>query len=122
MLLNDLLKHTPPEHPDFASLTKALERTKQVADVMNEAKRHAESNTKVGLIMLFLGLTLLQMASLSTSLIGHPETFVLNLPGRLLVKDGSLMVSEDRKKSGSKYTYLYLFNGIQLSIPRVKRC
>jgi RhoGEF domain len=47
LLLTDLAKHTPPEHPDYASLTRAVERTKEVAVVINDAKGRAESNTKV---------------------------------------------------------------------------
>eukprot|EP00026_Physarum_polycephalum_P005622 Phypoly_transcript_05657.p1 GENE.Phypoly_transcript_05657~~Phypoly_transcript_05657.p1 ORF type:complete len:555 (+),score=131.37 Phypoly_transcript_05657:69-1667(+) len=100
LLLTDLAKHTPPEHPDFALLSKAVERTKEVAAVINDAKGRAESNTKM---------TLLQ-----SSLLGCPDNFVLNTPGRLLIKDGSMMMSEDKKKGGSKYSYLYLFTDIIL--------
>lgn len=47
LLLTDLAKHTPPDHPDYAALSKAVERAKEVADVINDAKGRAESNTKV---------------------------------------------------------------------------
>ena len=47
LLLTDLIKHTPPEHPDFAALSKAVERAKEVAVVFNDAKGRALSNTKV---------------------------------------------------------------------------
>jgi hypothetical protein len=124
LLLTDLAKHTPPEHPDFDLLTKAVERTKEVAIVINDAKGRAESNTKVTtppfslLSLSFTPLPLLvwlqlQMTLLQSSLLGSPDNFVLHTPERLLIKDGSMMLSEDRKKGGSKYAYLYLFNGIQ---------
>jgi len=47
LLLTDLAKHTPTDHPDFAALSRAVERTRQVAAVINDAKGRAESNTKV---------------------------------------------------------------------------
>ena len=146
LLLTDLIKHTPPEHPDFAALSKAVERTKEVAVVFNDAKGRALSNTKVCTIsqptypLTYHPLTshsltphspsqslthsltltrplthpLIQMAQLQSSLLGCPENFVLNLPGRLLLHDGSMMMSEDKKRSGSKYSYMYLFTGILL--------
>jgi hypothetical protein len=39
MLLRDLLRHTPPTHPDYASLGLACERVAGVASTMNERKR-----------------------------------------------------------------------------------
>jgi hypothetical protein len=45
--IKDLLKHTPEEHPDFADLSKALEKIKKVTNTINEKQRDFERNTKV---------------------------------------------------------------------------
>lgn len=42
MFLQDLLKHTPPGHPDRVSLQRALTRLEALADALNERKRDAE--------------------------------------------------------------------------------
>lgn len=47
LLLTDLAKHTPPEHHDSELLGKAVDRTKEVAQVINAAKGRAESMSKV---------------------------------------------------------------------------
>jgi RhoGEF domain len=47
LLLQDLVKHTPPKHADHANLAKALKKMKDVADYVNERKREAENLTQV---------------------------------------------------------------------------
>ncbi|XP_004347833.1 hypothetical protein CAOG_04008 [Capsaspora owczarzaki ATCC 30864] len=42
LLLDDLVKHTEKEHPDFDTLRKAVEAMKALAQYLNEAKREAE--------------------------------------------------------------------------------
>lgn len=47
LLLNDLLKHTPPDHPDRMSLQLALTQLEALADRLNERKRDAERHFAV---------------------------------------------------------------------------
>ncbi|KAI1301843.1 Rho guanine nucleotide exchange factor 10 [Halotydeus destructor] len=47
LLLNDLLKHTPAEHPDRMSLQLALTQLETLADRLNERKRDAERHFAV---------------------------------------------------------------------------
>ena len=47
LLLNDLLKHTPAEHPDRMSLQLALTQLEALADRLNERKRDAERHFAV---------------------------------------------------------------------------
>jgi hypothetical protein len=46
-LLDQLLKATPPEHPDRADLASALQQIVGVADYMNERKRDVENLLKI---------------------------------------------------------------------------
>lgn len=71
-------------------------------------------------------MTLLQSALLNT-----PDNFVLNTSGRLLIKDGAMMMSEDKRKGASKYSYIYLFSDILillslycvfLDLPQILSC
>jgi hypothetical protein len=43
LLLNDLLRSTPPTHPDYANLTRAAREVKALADEINEVKRKREA-------------------------------------------------------------------------------
>jgi len=47
LLLSDLLKHTPAEHPDRMSLQLALTQLESLADRLNERKRDAERHFAV---------------------------------------------------------------------------
>lgn len=47
LLLNDLLKHTPADHPDRMSLQLALTQLEALADRLNERKRDAERHFAV---------------------------------------------------------------------------
>lgn len=42
LLLEDFLKHTPPNHLDFENVDAALKKVKDVAMLINEKKRQAE--------------------------------------------------------------------------------
>ncbi|KAI9358327.1 Dbl homology domain-containing protein [Zopfochytrium polystomum] len=72
MLLEELMKYTDPEHPDFEKLNKAVNIVSQVASQMNE---------KVRLHEMFL-----EMLNIQRSLVGFNE--VLLMPGRRLVRSG----------------------------------
>lgn len=47
LLLRELLKHTPPDHPDFKTLTEALQKIEAAVASVNEGKRTDESYSKV---------------------------------------------------------------------------
>lgn len=52
LLLSDLLKHTDPEHPDYAHLEKAAEKILEIGNHINEAKRVNENSAKMSFIQL----------------------------------------------------------------------
>lgn len=41
--MQELLKNTPEEHPDFAGLQKALKRIEEIVAYLNERKRESEN-------------------------------------------------------------------------------
>lgn len=43
LLLRELLKHTPSDHPDHAGLVQALERAQRVAELLNTRRREGEN-------------------------------------------------------------------------------
>lgn len=47
LLLQDLVRHTTPDHPDYANLHAASQKVQAVAEYMNEKKREAENIMKV---------------------------------------------------------------------------
>lgn len=47
MLLTDLVRHTPQDHPDWSDLVKATEKITKVAEYLNEQKRKFEHLHKV---------------------------------------------------------------------------
>jgi hypothetical protein len=47
LLLNDLLKHTPDDHPDRPELSTAARKMRVLADELNECKRLAENSKEL---------------------------------------------------------------------------
>lgn len=47
LLLADLVKHTWPDHKDYATLKQALGSMEEVANYINERKREAENLDKI---------------------------------------------------------------------------
>ena len=47
LLLGDLLKHTPEEHPDFEVLQKATTEIGSIAHSINERKRENENRVRI---------------------------------------------------------------------------
>lgn len=47
LLLQDLVRHTSADHPDYANLSFAVQKVQAVAEYMNEKKREAENIMKV---------------------------------------------------------------------------
>lgn len=61
LLLQDLLKHTPPEHVDYENLKEAMATTKKVADAINEGKRDIENKKKMLAIQESFGTSLVEV-------------------------------------------------------------
>eukprot|EP01114_Cavostelium_apophysatum_P021653 TRINITY_DN7619_c0_g1_i1.p1 TRINITY_DN7619_c0_g1~~TRINITY_DN7619_c0_g1_i1.p1 ORF type:complete len:750 (+),score=247.47 TRINITY_DN7619_c0_g1_i1:129-2378(+) len=101
LLLTDLLKQTPKEHPDHAGISSSLEKIKAVADQLNEAKRKAENSNRV--------------ATIQNSLIGEEE---LVKEGRSFIKEGILLRKE---KKSTKYCYFFLMTDILLNTTQKKQ-
>jgi len=47
LLLDQLLKFTPPHHIDHRNLDLAFNKVKKITEYLNEAKRNAESSNKI---------------------------------------------------------------------------
>jgi hypothetical protein len=47
LLLQDLVRHTSSDHPDYANLASAAQKVQAVAEYMNDKKREAENIMKV---------------------------------------------------------------------------
>jgi hypothetical protein len=99
MLLSDLFKHTPEDHPDFADLKKALASMESVADYVNQKKREAEN--LMGVLIV----------SKHISEMAHPNE--LAQPHRRYVRQGALTEIEGPKREQKK-RYMFLFNDILL--------
>lgn len=94
LLLQDLVKHTPRNHPDAAQLGKALKKMKDVADYVNERKREAENLT--------------QVLAIQSRLTGKFEN--LAEPHRRYVRKGTLGMLDE--KGAIKSFFFFLFNDI----------
>jgi len=93
LLLEDLVRHSPSPHIDHENLTVALARMKDIAKLINEKKREAESSS----IML----------DLFNRLDSKEEKDDLYKPHRKCLKSGFL------KEDGNPF-YVVLFNDILL--------
>jgi len=99
LLLRDLVKRTPHAHPDFQFLAQALDKVKQVGDLINQRKEKSDTASEVILVQ--------------AALTGYPETEPLVIPGRRLVHKGILSQVEE---SGDKFIvteyFWFLFNDL----------
>ena len=96
MLLADLLKNTPDSHVDYNDLKAAHEKTKEVADYVNEKKREAENIN--------------QVVEIQEKLSGKID--LLEDASRRFVREGPLIDMSGYEK---KNRYFYLFNDIMVS-------
>lgn len=99
LLVQELLKYTPPEHIDYNDLVAALVSLRDIADLINESKRDAENLPEV------------------LRVYNAVEPRITNLvePHRRFVMEG--MVYEVKKKR-LKQRYIFLFNDILLLTDR----
>eukprot|EP00026_Physarum_polycephalum_P008753 Phypoly_transcript_08853.p1 GENE.Phypoly_transcript_08853~~Phypoly_transcript_08853.p1 ORF type:complete len:430 (+),score=68.13 Phypoly_transcript_08853:131-1420(+) len=95
LLLTEIQKHTPKNHPDLDQLTKSLAKVKEVADDINEAKRNAES--------------LSRLYELTTKIDDLEDLESLLIPTRRLEMEGDL------KERPGKSRHYFLFNDMIMS-------
>jgi hypothetical protein len=50
LLLSELKKHTPSDHPDYPKITEAWTSMQEVANYVNEKKRESESTVPSALV------------------------------------------------------------------------
>eukprot|EP01114_Cavostelium_apophysatum_P013574 TRINITY_DN3318_c0_g1_i2.p1 TRINITY_DN3318_c0_g1~~TRINITY_DN3318_c0_g1_i2.p1 ORF type:complete len:1052 (+),score=404.56 TRINITY_DN3318_c0_g1_i2:1533-4688(+) len=100
LLLEDLVKHTPPEHIDFNNLVNAFEKMKTIAESINEKKREAESVARV--------------VEVQNMMIGAPAEGLV-LPHRRFVRDGNLADKESKSQGDC---WFFLFNDALLYCKR----
>jgi hypothetical protein len=81
MLLGELVKFTPPLHVDMPSLKRSVQKMSALASYLNEARRISETETKVEEITQRFG----------GPLVFEGEPFDIALPGRVFLKEGSLL-------------------------------
>lgn len=97
LLLKDMLRHTPAEHPDYEKLSIVLPKMEEVANWINNEKSK------------FDNLTIIQ--TLSDTISGYEDSF-LKL-GRRFLREG-LLSQYINDSMRSKQRYLFLFSDIIL--------
>ncbi|KAH3744649.1 Guanine exchange factor for Rac 30 [Pelomyxa schiedti] len=97
LLLQSLLKATPPTHPDHAALKNTIATGTKLLDSLNEAKRASESKMRV--------------PEIQKNLVNPPPEGIAN-PTRMFIKEGAIL--ETRGGRSSKYRYLFLFDDMLL--------
>lgn len=100
LLLEVLLKNTPPDHPDFPELTKALESVKEVAVGLNEKAKVIESFN--------------ELRDIEASFVGGIPSLIT--PSRKFVRRGPL-IKKCRAKD-EEYEF-FLFNDLLIYASRV---
>jgi hypothetical protein len=98
MLLKDLLKNTPENHPDFIALTSACKKVEDQAAAVNEAIRQAEGQTKMAAII--------ERGGGFENLYHKDRSFVKSATIQLI------MDMSDRKKGAKKDAELLVFNDV----------
>jgi len=96
LLLRELLKHTPPEHPDYATIVQAKENIDATVTRINEGKRTVEMQAKTVEFSR-------QFESLPIELV---------TPTRRYVHDGPSMLRHSIKQGAPQARHLFLFNDL----------
>jgi len=92
LLLGDLVKRTPPEHPDYQNLTNSLEKMVQTAKNVNEVVKAGENRQKI--------------LNIQNSFLGRMDLLVAH---RVFIREGVLM--KVCRKS-TKQRWFFLFNDL----------
>ena len=95
MLLEDMLKHTPEDHPDHENLRNALKLVSEIAKSVNETIRNHE--------------LMLKMLDIQKSIIGFPQNILV--PGRRFLKSGKVLKMSRR---AVQLRHIFLFSDMIL--------
>mmetsp|Transcript_16864 Transcript_16864/g.23464 ORF Transcript_16864/g.23464 Transcript_16864/m.23464 type:complete len:776 (+) Transcript_16864:183-2510(+) len=104
LLLNDLVKATWVEHPDYQQLCRARDKIGTIAEFVNEQKRKVENLNKVGEII--------------SSIVNLDAKVKLLSPTRRFVREGKLYSVENTEK---KRYYTFLFNDLLMFTKQKKK-
>lgn len=114
LLLDDLVKHTEPNHPDYGELLSASEKMKNVANDINQAIKRGENAQKILNINN-------SFVTKTSSFNVTSYTFILFLiiksiflfkfvePHRVYIRDGPLMKV---CRKANKQRWVFLFNDV----------
>eukprot|EP01087_Luapelamoeba_hula_P014298 TRINITY_DN4172_c0_g1_i1.p1 TRINITY_DN4172_c0_g1~~TRINITY_DN4172_c0_g1_i1.p1 ORF type:complete len:1321 (+),score=199.44 TRINITY_DN4172_c0_g1_i1:307-4269(+) len=106
LLLTDLIKYTPNNHPDFEALRGALQKMREVTHTINDARRTAENLEKVFQVHMAL-----------TEQTGGDDLPNLVEPHRIYVCEGAMYkVKYEGGKAEPAKRNAYLFNDLLLTI------
>jgi Rho guanine nucleotide exchange factor 4 len=94
-LLRELIKFTPPEHPDYPHLEEALIKINQVVNLVNERTRMVGDREK--------------LQEIQTKIEFSPPFDLLSQPGRRLLKESPILKVVGGK---AKDRTIFLFNDI----------
>ncbi|KAF2075041.1 hypothetical protein CYY_003651 [Polysphondylium violaceum] len=95
MLINDLIRNTNEDHPDFKPLTDALEKIKHITSYINEKKREAEDA--------------FAMLQIHQTLHGKvPSSFIA--PHRKFIREGTVHFGSSSGSFKDKDPVVFLFN------------
>ncbi len=125
LLKQDLLEHTPKNHPDYETLRVILPNMEEVAIYINEEKNKYDNLTS--------------LCSVASRVVGFSEVFIsydnallcifeeecltwfllqpFLKPGRHFVKEGPMLMQQNKRTVSA---YLFLFSDI-LMITKIKR-
>lgn len=97
LLLQDLIKHTEKDHPDYANLNKALESILQVADHLNAAMKGIDATNEI-----------IKIQNMFNSDVNFLE------PHRRFITSGRFMELKDTDKvtANGRDLHLHIFNDI----------
>eukprot|EP01114_Cavostelium_apophysatum_P022237 TRINITY_DN7982_c0_g1_i1.p1 TRINITY_DN7982_c0_g1~~TRINITY_DN7982_c0_g1_i1.p1 ORF type:complete len:872 (-),score=270.52 TRINITY_DN7982_c0_g1_i1:25-2640(-) len=96
LLLRELLKHTPPEHPDYEPISKSMSSIESIVTQINETKRIKDNTFKLG--------------EIAEQLEDSQDLKIVD-PNRWLLKEGEMFLI---KKNKIAKGYSFLFNDVFL--------
>jgi hypothetical protein len=109
LLLRELIKHTPEDHPDYKELNDALSKSAEVSDFLNEQIKEMENSQK-----------LLHLSKIIVVNQNQKDTLVIVLPHRKFVFEGALDICNDTDpKKLAQERYFFLFSDMLLCCTRV---
>lgn len=127
LLLEQMYKYTPETHIDHGRVRVAIEKLKEFANYLNEAKRSVELNNKT--------LQAISKITPNSSITFKDKTYeLIGEDGRVFIKDGTILQqsmkqhkkdkeikpSKKEKKGDSRHVNIHLFNDLMIisSVPK----